>query len=182
MRPVVDRSQGEAPIDLESCDRHWPAQFAEEQARLQPALAPWLTGTIEHIGSTAVPGLVANPVIDPMAPVTSLEASRPAIKAVERLGYVYYPYQADRMHWFCKPSAAYRTHHLHLVPKDGARWRERIAFRDALRRDPALASEYATLKYRLAAAHRFEREAYTEGKAPFIGRVLNSCGARSADA
>ena len=66
---------------------------------------------IKHIGSTAVAELAAKPVVDIMAAVDSLEASHPAIAAVAQLGYVYYPYQVDAMHWFCKPSPSLRTHH-----------------------------------------------------------------------
>ena len=83
------------------------------------------------------------------------------------------------MHWFCKPSAAFRTHHLHLVPLGSRRWIECLAFRDALRRDEALAGEYAALKHTLAASFQFDREAYTEGKTPFVQRVLRGSGADS---
>lgn len=58
----------------------WPARFIDERVLLERVLAPWLVGTIEHIGSTAAPGLVANPVVDDMAPVRRLDASRPAIE------------------------------------------------------------------------------------------------------
>lgn len=163
---------GEASIELADYDASWPLRFADERALLRDVLAPWLAGEIEHIGSTAVPGLVAKPVIDLMAPVRSLQDSREAIAAAAAAGYVHFPYRAESMHWFCKPSPAFRTHHLHLVPMDSVLWRQRLAFRDALRRDFALATEYAALKRRLAADHRFDREAYTDGKSPFIGRVL----------
>ena len=88
-----------------------PAQFLAERDILQTALSKWLVGDIEHIGSTAVPGLAAKPVIDIMAPVASLEASRGAIAAAELVGYCFYPYKPDEMHWFCKPSPEVRTHH-----------------------------------------------------------------------
>ena len=95
-----------------------------------------------------------------------------AIAAAGRLGYVYYPYRPDEMHWFCKPSAAFRTHHLHLVPFDSRLWIERLAFRDFLRCDPATAAEYAALKVQLATEFEFDRESYTEAKGPFIRRVI----------
>jgi GrpB-like predicted nucleotidyltransferase (UPF0157 family) len=162
----------EAPILLADYDPAWPAAFESERERLAELLGNWLRGSIEHIGSTAVPGLRAKPVLDIMAEVESLEASRPAIQAVSRLEYVYYPYRADVMHWFCKPSPAHRTHHLHLVPLGSVLWKERILFREALRRDPALAAEYAELKTLLADRHRHDREAYTEAKSDFVVRVL----------
>ena len=119
-----------------------------------------------------MPGLAAKPVIDIMAPGHTLAASRPAIEAARELGYVHYPYKPDVMHWFCKPSAAHRTHHLHLVPLGSPLWRERLAFRDALRADPELRASYQALKLDLAQRHRLVREAYTDAKTPFIEQVL----------
>lgn len=160
------------PIVLAPPDPRWPAQFAAERDALAAALAPWLTGAPAHIGSTAVPGLPAKPVIDIMAPVASLEAARGAIDAAAALGYVHVPYRPELMHWFCKPGPVRRTHHLHLVPAGSALWRERLAFRDALRADDALRDAYAALKQRLAAAHTHDREAYTDAKTPFVAAVL----------
>jgi GrpB-like predicted nucleotidyltransferase (UPF0157 family) len=146
--------------------------FEAERALLQRVLAPWLDGTIEHIGSTAVPGLMAKPVIDIMAPVRGLEVSRPAMAALASADYCYFRYKPDVMHWFCKPSPDVRTHHLHLVPKTRPLWSQRLAFRDELRRNQSLATEYAELKLRLAEHHRFDREAYTDAKTSFVHRVL----------
>ena len=162
----------EAPIEVAPYDARWPAAFEQERALLAEALGPWLAGPPEHIGSTAVPGLAAKPVIDIMAPVHTLAASRPAIEAARELGYVHYPYKPDVIHWFCKPSAAHRTHHLHLVPLGSPLWRERLAFRDALRADPELRASYQALKLDLAQRHRLVREAYTDAKTPFIEQVL----------
>ena len=162
----------EEPIEVAPYDARWPAAFEQERALLAEALGPWLAGPPEHIGSTAVPGLAAKPVIDIMAPVHTLAASRPAIEAARELGYVHYPYKPDVMHWFCKPSAAHRTHHLHLVPLGSPLWRERLAFRDALRADPELRASYQALKLDLAQRHRLVREAYTDAKTPFIEQVL----------
>jgi GrpB-like predicted nucleotidyltransferase (UPF0157 family) len=163
----------EAPVEIVAYDPSWPGRFEEEERGLRRALAAWLAGPIEHIGSTAIPGLVAKPVIDIMAGVESLDASRPAFAALARLGYCYAPYRADSEHWFCKPSPAFRTHHLHLIPVESPRWREAIAFRDYLRSHARIAAEYGELKQRLAQKHRFDREAYTEAKGPFIARITS---------
>ena len=161
-----------APITIVEYDPTWPAQFETERQHLTTLLNPWLAGTIEHVGSTAVPGLVAKPVIDIMAPVESLLTSRPAIAALEALQYCYSEYKLEEMHWFCKPSPQHRTHHLHLIPINSSLWLERLAFRDALRSNEQLAGEYAALKQELAQQHSQDREAYTEAKAPFIKKVL----------
>lgn len=170
----------QAPVFVVPYDARWPSRFAAERAALQPLLAPWLAGAIEHIGSTAIPGLPAKPILDLMAPVASLAQSRAALPRLAALEYHYFPYRAEVMHWLCKPSDAYRTHHLHLVPVASALWRERLAFRDYLRAHAAVAAEYAALKQRLAERHRFDREAYTDGKAAFVARVLELAGASAA--
>lgn len=165
---------GEAPVEIVSYDPSWPLQFAEEAAVLRGALTTWLVGPIEHIGSTAVPGLAAKPVIDIMAAVQTLDASQPAIPAATALGYCYFPYRPESEHWFCKPSPAFRTHHLHLVPIDSPQWLRAIAFRNYLRSHSDVAGEYETLKRRLALEHRHDREAYTEAKHPFITRITDA--------
>lgn len=171
----------DAAIELVAHDPGWAAQFEAERALLEHALAPWLAGRIEHIGSTAVPGLPAKPVLDQMAPVHSLTAARPAIAAAATLGYLYYPYKPEVMHWFCKPSPALRTHHLHMVPAGSTVWHQRIRFRDALRASPALAAEYAALKAQLAARFRNDRDAYTEGKTAFVLGVLGETALPNTD-
>lgn len=169
-------SMDEAPVIVVPYDPAWPDRFERERQLLTCVLKPWLTGDIEHVGSTAVPTLAAKPVIDILAPVESLQASLPAIEAVEAIGYCHSDYATNVMHWFCKPSFQVRTHHLHLVPANGSMWVAEIAFRDALRADPRLRNEYADLKYRLAATYRDDREAYTGAKTPFIERVLRERG------
>lgn len=163
----------EQVVELVSYDITWPAQFRSERAILREALSRWLIGSIEHVGSTAVPDLVAKPIIDIMAPVRSLKESAAAIEAATAVGYVYYPYKAEVMHWFCKPSPAYRTHHLHLVPQDSTLWSDRLLFRDELRRHKALSNEYAALKRNLVKEFSLDREAYTEAKKPFVNKVLS---------
>ena len=163
----------QAPVNIVAYDSSWPEKFHAEKQLLTYALGEWIVASIEHVGSTAVTGLVAKPVIDVMVPVESLKASRPAIDMLVGSGYTYYPYKGDVMHWFCKPSPAFRTHHIHLVPFRSQLWHDRLAFREALRNDPQLALEYAELKQALAKQYEFDREAYTEAKAPFVARVLS---------
>jgi GrpB-like predicted nucleotidyltransferase (UPF0157 family) len=163
----------EAPIEILPYDPAWPARFEAERQAIAVALATWIVGRIEHVGSTAIHGLAAKPVIDIMAGVQSLDASRAAIDAATGLGYCYFPYRPDSEHWFCKPSPAFRTHHLHLVPFGNGRWRGTIAFRDYLRQHPAIAVEYEMLKRQLAREFHLDREAYTRAKHPFIERITN---------
>lgn len=170
----------DAPIEVVEYNPAWPTLFEAERSLLETALVPWLAGPVEHIGSTAVPGLPAKPIIDIMAPVHSLTGSTAAIAAASALNYLYYPYKPEQMHWFCKPSPAQRTHHLHLVPMGSALWQQRLAFRDALRGSAALTGRYAALKRQLAVQYRHDREGYTEAKEPFIAQVLAQLDAGKA--
>ena len=153
---------GQPPVLIEPYNPAWPAMFEAEKAALAEVLAPWLAGPIEHVGSTAVPGLPAKPVIDIMGAVRDLSSSSAAIEPLRRLSYCYFDYEAELMHWFCKPSDTERTHHLHLIPFGAPLWNERLAFRDRLRTSEAVRSAYRDLKLSLAARFKHDREAYTE--------------------
>jgi GrpB-like predicted nucleotidyltransferase (UPF0157 family)/GNAT superfamily N-acetyltransferase len=161
------------PIRLVPYDPSWPQRFVAERAALEEAIGSWATGGIHHVGSTAVPGLDAKPIIDTLVGVENLEASRACFDPVAKLGYLYAPYRAEEMHWFCKPHRSRRTHHLHLVPTDSSRFRDELAFRDRLRADPEAVAEYAALKHGLAARFSGDRDAYTDAKAKFIRRILD---------
>jgi GrpB-like predicted nucleotidyltransferase (UPF0157 family) len=119
-----------------------------------------------------VPGLAAKPIIDILVGVDNLDGARDCFEPLASLDYLHAPYLADEMHWFCKPDPSRRTHHLHLVPTNTARFRDELAFRDRLRASPAAAAEYAELKRGLAQRFANDRDAYTDAKADFIGRTL----------
>jgi GrpB-like predicted nucleotidyltransferase (UPF0157 family) len=84
------------------------------------------------------------------------------------------------MHWFCRPSPARRTHHLHLVPTGSARFTDVLAFRGYLRAHPGAARRYEQLKQRLAARHSHDRDAYTDGKAAMVAAITKDAQAWSA--
>lgn len=89
------------PVQIEPYDRAWAAAFLAERALLEGVPERWLVGSIEHIGSAAVPGLAAKPIIDIMVPVKDLESSRPALAELQKIGYCHAPYKPDVMHWLC---------------------------------------------------------------------------------
>lgn len=156
---------GEAPIKIVEYDPAWPGSYISERERL----APLLPGVeIHHIGSTAVPGLAAKPVIDMIALVDRFDANIAAL--VQLAGYqLPARFNAKLVHrrFLCYPTATLRTHHLHLV--DRREDMERcLRFRDSLRGDPKLAGEYAALKRALAARFGKDREGYTEAKSAFV--------------
>ncbi len=160
------------PIRIVPYDPRWPARFEQESAALTDAIGEWVAGGVHHVGSTAVPGLAAKPVIDILVGVRSLEESRACFGRLGELEYLYAPYRSEEMHWFCKPNPSRRTHHLHLVQENTKRFRDELTFRDYLRAHGDVAEEYGELKRRLAEEFRHDREAYTEAKGEFIRRVM----------
>ena len=162
----------EEPIRLFPYDPAWPARFERERAALEDAIGSWILGGVHHVGSTAVPGLEAKPIVDILAGVRDFDESRACFEPLARLGYLYAPYLPEEMHWLCKPHPSRRTHHLHLVPVDSERYADELAFRDRLRADPQVAAEYLVLKRDLARRFAHDREAYTDAKSYFVRRVL----------
>ena len=163
-------------ISVVEYDPSWPTKFAEEAQKLREVIRTNLAG-IEHVGSTAVPGLSAKPIIDILVGVHSLEAAKAAIPEIEALGYGYWREDTiPRRLYFVKglPPNGPRSHHIHLVEKDTEFWRTHLLFRDVLRADPDEAKHYAELKLRLAAQFANDREAYTDGKSDFIQAVLDT--------
>ena len=165
-------------VHLSAYDSRWPGRAAEYASELRPVLAPWLLGAIEHVGSTAVPGLVAKPVIDLMAQVADVDVVvDQAAGALGELDWRYVPPEFDGRPWRrflakVSPDGQHRRAHLHLMAPGAARWDQQLRFRDALRADPALRDRYAEVKSRLARAHADDRERYTEEKASFVTGVL----------
>jgi GrpB-like predicted nucleotidyltransferase (UPF0157 family) len=164
-------------VDLVPYDPTWLRQFEAEKAALEEVLAPWLVDGVHHVGSTAIPGIRAKPIIDMLAGVRDFEEARAAYEPLSAVGYVHTPHRPGIAHHFSKPSGeiSKTTHNLHLTMPGSDLWRERLAFRDILRANAALAREYDELKLRLAAEHADVR-AYTTGKRDFVARVLATVG------
>jgi len=163
-------------VALRPSDPAWSTAFELERDRLQ-TLLPGVFVQVEHIGSTAVPGLAAKPVIDIMAGVASLAGVDATIDVLCDNGYTtskeFNASLADRK-WLMRWRDGHRTHHLHIVVFGGAPWSDRLAFRDVLRHDPYLVRRYASLKTALATQHRGDREAYTDAKADFVRSVIRA--------
>lgn len=164
-------------IDVVQYDPAWSAQFQAEAATLTELLRPWLAGRVEHIGSTSVPGLNAKPILDMMAGVHDLTCASAAIPLLSRRGYIHYQHRPATLAFYkLRPGdPGQASHHLHLTEPGSTLWNERLAFRDALRADPALARQYQELKDRLAADSP-DLAIYTAGKRAFVVRVLEEAG------
>ncbi len=163
-------------VNLQAYDAAWPAKFVAERDRLL-ALFPVNIIDIEHIGSTAVPGLLAKPVIDILAGVASMAVARALTGPLREAGYStsagFNATLTDRQ-WFMRWADGHRTHHLHVVVHRSKAWDQRLRFRDELRNSPVLAARYAALKARLVLQHANDREAYTHGKSAFVRATLDS--------
>lgn len=161
-------------VDLTPYSPLWPAVFALERDRLAEIFAGD-TVEIEHIGSTAVPGLGAKPIIDVMLGAENLAIVEQRIEALAAEGYRYvkeFEMSVPDRRYFDKREGNPGRFHLHAVLRGGEFWLRHLRFRDALRSDPTLAKRYWKVKQSLAARHRGDRGAYTEGKTDFIRGVL----------
>jgi GrpB-like predicted nucleotidyltransferase (UPF0157 family) len=169
----------EERVEVVDYDPAWPQRFEEEAAALRATLPEGIIGRIEHFGSTAVPGMPAKPIVDVLVEVPNLEMVRREVAPrLERRGYEFFwrptsPGAPDIDYaWFIKRDAAgRRTHHVHFLPPDSPYW-DRLAFRDLLIGNPAVAQGYASVKRAAAAAHADDREAYARAKGDFIRRAL----------
>jgi GrpB-like predicted nucleotidyltransferase (UPF0157 family) len=166
------------PIALVDHDPAWHGRFVAQRDVLSRLLRPWLAGPPEHIGSTAVAGLRAKPIVDILASVRSLAEAQQAVPLLERDGWLFWPEDPNRFYrlWFLRPTPQARSHHLQIMQHDHPELRKLVLFRDVLRNDAALRQAYAALKGRLAAQHLMDRDAYTDAKSDFVRSVLQSAG------
>jgi GrpB-like predicted nucleotidyltransferase (UPF0157 family) len=149
----------------------WPAEFKAEAERIRAALGNRVVA-VHHIGSTAIPGIHAKPVIDILLEVDDLAAldARSASAAMVELGYEPKgEFGIPGRRYFRKDSAqGVRTHHVHAFKVGDAGIERHLAFRDYLIAHRAIAESYTVLKQRLADSHPDDVEAYMDGKDAFI--------------
>jgi GrpB-like predicted nucleotidyltransferase (UPF0157 family) len=165
-----DPASRDEPIRLVEHDPGWTDAFAREVERIE-ARCPTRFVEVRHIGSTAVPGLIAKPVIDLLAGLRVPDELEAATSELVALGYLHLPgsaAQSPDRRWLLRIEGGRRTHHLHLVVHGSRAWRERVAFREMLAHDAALRDRYAALKRELADRFAHDRDAYTAAKRPFI--------------
>lgn len=173
------------PIKVKDHDPGWAESFLSEALTVQRALGRMAAGRAEHIGSTAVPGLPAKPIIDMVIPLRSQADAEAVRSALDSVGWVHDPQPGDeemRRLSFCRPDPAWRTHHLHVVEESSQPWRDWMAFRDRLRTDPRRATAYGALKRELALRHHDDRHAYRAGKAAFVHETLLAARVHEATA
>src|SRR5829696_2305345 len=149
-------------------DPAWPALAEAELRRITDALGD-ATVRLEHVGSTAVPGLAAKPIVDLQLSVGDIEARERYVAPLEAIGYLFVPApESPDYHFFAKPPERPRTYHLHVCEAGSTHEFRHVAVRDFLRADAAEAARYAALKRQVAARHPQDRLAYIEGKSAYV--------------
>jgi GrpB-like predicted nucleotidyltransferase (UPF0157 family) len=164
-------------VELVEHDPSWPNLYEQEAAKLRAIFDGRLEG-IEHVGSTAVPGLCAKPIVDVLVGLEELELTDEQIAAMDELGYHFLGEHGLPGRLFFRKEP--RTHHVHVVEYGGEHWQRQLTFRDALRSDEEERERYDAFKRRLA-AEGHPREVYTELKTPFIRSVEERARARRQD-
>lgn len=164
-------------------DPRWKAYFEEEAAALKRRLGPLLAGPVVHIGSTAIPQLIAKPQIDMMAPVRDLADATTIVSELRPLGYIERSHRRDavlviRGATLHDDLDSPGSHSLHLTTRRSDLWEERLLFRDALRRDSSLRARYAALKQAMLAS---DRPYASASKREFVREVLAASGHSLSD-
>jgi GrpB-like predicted nucleotidyltransferase (UPF0157 family) len=159
------------PIIIEEYDPQWPQRFDAIRSRIAPVLGTF-AAAIEHIGSTAVPGLAAKPIIDIDV---LLKSAKDLPRVITKLKAVGYQHQGTLgvpgRHAFKAPEHDVH-HHLYICSTPDTEFFRHIAFRDYLRTHPKDAEDYARLKRSLAGKFSVDRETYTHAKTDFIQEIL----------
>lgn len=150
-------------------DPAWPQLYEAEGQRIRTALGDALVA-VEHIGSTAVAGLAAKPVIDVLAGLRTLDLTRAQIEAMASLGYEYLGEYGIPGRLFFRKGRP-RSHHVHAVLHASDLWERHLAFRDYLRARVDEAHSYAAFKRRLASEVEGNRDRYTAGKDTFAAGI-----------
>jgi len=160
-------------------DPLWPRHFQEIRDQILSVAADLLV-EVEHIGSTALPGLAAKPFLDLMPCLRSYDDG---LALAERLGVLGYEYKGEYgipgRHYFSKwidTGAPACKHNVHAYEVGHAEWTRHLVFRDALRADSALRAEYEAFKENLAAVHHDDVQAYASAKSGFVDAVISRFG------
>lgn len=168
--PDHDHTAGDpsrSEVILEDYNPAWPDRAARWIARITEACGDSLIET-HHIGSTAVPGMLAKPIIDLMPGLRSFQAGAAIVEPMTALGFeARGEFGIPRRHYFHRDDV-----HVHAYAVGEGQWHDQLAFRDYLRGHPAAREEYAALKRDLQQRYRFDRVEFSEQKTDFVERIL----------
>ena len=159
-------------VELESYQEEWTELYREEVAWLKDIAGDWFLD-FAHIGSTAIEGMPAKPIIDILAVIEDLDVAEALIPTLEEHGYEYRPGDIEGRLFFAKGPRTNRSIYLSITENGSDFYNEKIAFRDYLRKHPEAAEQYASLKKRAAKKYPKDREKYTAEKGDFIQAILD---------
>jgi GrpB-like predicted nucleotidyltransferase (UPF0157 family) len=158
-------------IEIVEYDPAWPVLFGELGQTLRAALGA-VALRIDHVGSTAVPGLAAKPIIDVQISVAAFDPLKAFKDPLEKLGYVYRADNPERTkRYFREPPGSRRTH-LHVRRAGSFSQQIPLLLRDYLRTHAQAAIEFGTVKRRLAGQFPFARSGYTDAKASYVWEII----------
>jgi len=156
-------------------DDNWPIMFAMEKTRILSVVGD-KDVAVEHIGSTAIPGISAKPIVDIMVGTKDIATANAYIKPLETIGYEYVEkLEKDfpRRRFLHKgPNLPNKHFHLHMVEIDSSFWQRQLFFRDYLCNNPKASTEYQQLKENLAKQFQNDVFNYCSAKSEFIQKIL----------
>lgn len=172
----IERSNIDEPVEIVEYDSFWPTLFNIERDRIAASLSP-ICGDLEHIGSTAVPGLSGKPIIDIMLGVRSWPLPEAVVRAITKLGYEYLGEGgvAERLYFRRRGSTNFNVHGVRL---GGAHWVVNIALREYLRSDEKARQRYGAAKHAAIAAGATTLLAYSRSKANAMATLLTEARGR----
>lgn len=150
--------------------KEWQTEFEQEKARIIAKVGDSIVD-VQHIGSTSIPGIKAKPIIDMSAGIRRFKDAQKLVKPLRALGYNFDRRFQNQM-FFAKGPDVRRTHYLHVMRYQGAKWKSDKLFRDYLIAHSARAKAYTKLKIKLAKQYAKERQKYSDGKDTFIKETL----------
>ena len=166
-------------VGLRDHNQLWAELYREEEKRIMVAVGHLIVD-LQHIGSTAIPGIKAKPILDMMAGVAQLDKALLCKAHLEAIGYDYIA-DADIANDYVFGKGVARTHYLHVVEYGGAKWTNHLCFRDRLRNDPELARAYEKLKEVLSRKFTDSHAKYHDAKSKFISEVVAASHPSNSD-
>jgi GrpB-like predicted nucleotidyltransferase (UPF0157 family) len=159
-------------VRIDKYNPEWKNEYLKEEKILKEVLKDYDVN-IEHIGSTAIVGCSAKPIIDIAIGVPSLEYGKQLIPLLEELGWTYDGKADFGVRWFLKKcNGDVRTHFIHIENRNDRIWQNHIVFRDYLNANPDKVKEYSNIKETIEKEYADNRQGYAAIKDPFIENTI----------
>jgi GrpB-like predicted nucleotidyltransferase (UPF0157 family) len=163
-------------VSVVDYDPAWIATYERQRDIVVAALddAGQPHAAVEHVGSTAVPGLAAKPIVDIMVCYELLPDLDEILSPLDAIGYIHVPKPEFTESYFFRRGETFDgSIHLHITSSASEFGLQMLRFRDALRASPSLAADYAAFKRGLAKQFPHDRPSYTAAKGPFVTSIIN---------